>query len=132
MTVRLIRRLRFFRTMPHATAVCGKVMPGRELMSELIGHDCLFENPPLRLMRTTPLKSADVPVSDALFHGDSYWTPVSLYFSSRAMAVNRRLYRRRLRGGSITTSQGVERIHFASTLDVLFCLCRAPLSLKTH
>ena len=110
-------------------AVCGKVMPGRELMSELIGHDCFFESPPLRLIRTMPLKSADVPVPDALFHGDSYWTPVSLYFSSRAMAINRRLYRRRLRGGSITTSQGVERIHFASTLDVLFCLCRvAPFA----
>lgn len=106
--------------------VCGRVMPGRELMSELIGHGCFFESPPLRLIRTAPLRSIDVPVPSALFHGDSYWTPVSLYFSSRAMAVNRRLYRRRLRGGSITTSQRTERIHFASTLDVLFCLCRVP------
>ena len=107
-------------------AVCGRVMPGRELMSELIGHECFFEGPPLRLIRTAPLKEASVPVPDALFHGDSYWTPVSLYLSKRAMAVNRRLYRRRLREGSITTSAGTERIHFASTLEVLFCLCRFP------
>ena len=51
--------------------VCGRVMPGRELMSELIGHECFFEGPPLRLIRTAPLKEASVPVPDALFHGDS-------------------------------------------------------------
>ena len=106
--------------------VCGKVMPGRELMSELVGHGCFFESPPLRLIRALPLKEADVPVPTALFHGDSYWTPVSLYLSKRAMAVNRRLYRRRLREGSITTSAGTERIHFSSTLEVIFCLCRFP------
>ena len=105
-------------------AVCGKVLSGRNLMRELIEHDCFFESPPLRFVRTVPLKIAEVPVPSALYHGDSYWTPVSLYLSERAMAINRKLYRRRLRAGSITTSAGTERIHFASTLEVLFCLCR--------
>lgn len=105
-------------------AVCGKVLPGRALMAELVKHGCFFEGPPLRLLRAAPLKMAGVPVPEALYHGDSYWTPVSLYLSKRAMAINRQLYRRRLREGSITTSVGTERIHFASILEIVFCLCR--------
>ena len=107
-------------------AVCGQVFTGRELFGRLVNAGCFFEGPPLRLIRVAPFRENDFPIPDALFHGDSYYSPISLYLSTRAMAVNRRYYRRRLRPDSITTSTGRERVHLASSLGVLSCLCRFP------
>lgn len=107
-------------------AVCGQVFTGRELFERLMNAGCFFEGPPLRLIRVAPLRDNDFPIPGARFHGDSYYSPVSLYLSARAMAVNRCFYRRRLRPDSITTSSGKERVHLASSMEVMSCLCRFP------
>lgn len=105
-------------------AVCDRIMPGRALMTALMDAGCFYEGPPLRFLRRAHLVENSFPLPHARFHGDSYYTPVSLYLSRRAEAVNRPYYRRRLRPGSITTSPGTALIHCESSLDVLLCLCR--------
>ena len=81
-------------------------------------------SPPFRLTRLAPFKERDYPFPHgAPFHADEFFTPVSLYFSDRAMIVNKRYYKRRVRPGSISTVANMEKVHFSSLLNVLFALC---------
>lgn len=103
--------------------VCGKVMRGVELFRKLVLSECYFPGPPMRITRRSVLTEKDYDFPEAPFHGDNYFTTVSLFNSERACALNTKYYRRRVRNDSITTSVGTEKIHFLSTMNVLCCLC---------
>ncbi len=117
----VIQRFRrsFLRTYTPKPEVCGRVMFGPELFRKLVMAGCYYPGPPLRLIRRCVLEVDNYGFPDAPFHCDNYFTTVSLYNSRRAVAVNRKYYRRRVRPGSITTSAGTERIHCRSILNVI-------------
>ncbi len=103
---------------------CGKVMGGMALMRELFNNDCFHVSPPLRLIRATAIRGRDYPFPDATTRADNYFTPLSLYYSERCMAVSDRFYRRRVRNESITTGEGALRRHARNLLAVLLALYR--------
>ena len=104
--------------------ICDKVMPGGELMEQLLQLDHFHVSPPLRLIRTSVLQDNDYPFPDATSRADNYFTPLSLYYSARACAVAGRYYRRRVRDGSITTAQGSTPRLFRNMLHVMLALYR--------
>lgn len=118
------RRKRFEAYYAIPDAFCGKVMSGPDLMYELERDGHFFVSPPFRLTKLAPFKEREYPFPHgAPFHADEFFTPVSLYFSDRAMIVNRRYYRRRVRPGSISTVLHKEKVHVSSLLNVIFHLC---------
>lgn len=117
---------RFLKAYTLKDEVCGKVMSGRELFLTLERAECYFPGPPMRITRRTVLTDTEYRFPEAPFHGDNYFTTVSLYHSARACALNTKYYRRRVRNDSITTSVGTEKIHFVSTLNVLRDLLEFP------
>ena len=103
---------------------CGKIMEGMALMRSLIEHDCFHVSPPLRLIRTSAVRDRAYPFPDATTRADNYFTPLSLHYSERAMAVADRYYLRRVRNGSISTSPESVRRHSRNLLAVLLALYR--------
>ena len=104
--------------------LCNKVMSGSDLMFALEQAGHFYVSPPLRLLRLAPFKECECPFPHgAPFHADEYFTPVSLYLARRAMIVNKYYYKRRVRPGSISTAANMEKVHYASMLNVLFWLC---------
>ena len=103
---------------------CNRVMGGLALMEELFKADCYHVSPPLRLIRSSVIKGKDYPPIDATSRADNYYTTLSLYYSGRAMAVDRSYYRRRVRNDSISTVEGSEIRHFTNLLKVLLALYR--------
>ncbi len=106
-----------------ASCVCGKVMSGMELMSALQEQDSFHVSPPLRIIRTSVMRDHEYGFPDARSRADNYFTPVSLYYSRRAMAIRRKYYIRRVREGSITTAAGAPERHFRNILVVIAALC---------
>ena len=104
--------------------ICGKIMSGVELMGQMMRTGRFFVGPPLRFVRMAPLKTAAIPSPNAFYHGDNYYSAVWLYLAERAMAIDRKYYRRRVHGSSITTATGKEGVHFQSILNVIVALCR--------
>ena len=115
------RMTRYYSISPRC---CGKVMDGMALMRELFANDCFHVSPPLRLIRTTVIRGREYPFPDATTRADNYFTPLSLYYSGRCMAVPDRFYRRRVRNESITTGEGALRRHARNLLAVLLALYR--------
>ena len=107
-----------------APACCGKVMDGMALMQDLLEHDCFHVSPPLRLIRASAVRGRPYPFPDATTRADNYFTPLSLYYSKRALAVSDRYYLRRVRNGSISTSPESVRRHSRNLLAVLLALYR--------
>ena len=106
--------------------LCGKVMSGADLFRKSVAAGCYFPGPPMRLTRKSVIEAKNCGFPEAPYHGDNYFTTVSLYNSARVMALSRKYYRRRVRSDSITTSVGTEKIHYASTLNVLKALLEFP------
>lgn len=104
--------------------ICGKVMTGIELMGQMMRTGRFFVGPPLRFVRMASLKANVIPSPGVLYHGDNYYSVAWLYLAKRAMAVDRKYYRRRLHESSITTAKGREGVHFQSLLNVIVALCR--------
>ena len=112
-------RRRFVLAYALKAAVCDKVMSGPDLFRKLVLSGCYFPGPPMRIIRKRVLDTDNYGFPEAPFHGDNYFTTVSLYNSRRAIALDRKYYRRRVRPDSITTSVGTEKIHYASTVNVV-------------
>lgn len=111
--------------------ICGKVMSGRDLMGKMMKTGRFFVGPPLRFVRMSLIKKEAFPSPNAFYHGDNYYSAVWLYVAERAMAIDRRFYKRRVHGSSITTAKGKEQVHFQSILNVIVALCRvAPFREK--
>ena len=79
-----------------APSVCEKAMSGMELMSALQEHNSFHVSPPLRLTRMSVIRDNEYGFPDATSRADNYFTPISLYYSRRAMALDRKYYIRRL------------------------------------
>ena len=105
-------------------AVCGRIASGEEIFSLLEDNGCYFPSPPLRLIRATVLKQNEYGFPDALYHGDNYFTTVSLFYAHRACVIPKKYYNRRIRTDSMTTSGGNEGIQFISTFNVILELSR--------
>ena len=105
------------------SALCGKVMPGMDLMSAMVRMDKFHVSPPLRIIRASVIKDNRYGFPDARSRADNYFTPISLYYSRRAVAVGDRYYRRRVREDSITTAPGAAGRHFRNLLFVMAALC---------
>ena len=103
--------------------VCGKIMSGMELMSALLERDSFHVSPPLRIIRTSVIRDNEYGFPDAQTRADNYFTPISLYYSRRAVAIDRKYYTRRVREGSITTASGAPERHFRNILFVIAALC---------
>lgn len=106
------------------TKLKGKVMTGMELMGALMDADHFHVSPPLRLIRATVMKGRKYGFPDARSRADNYFTPLTLFYSRRACAVDTRYYRRRVRNGSITTASDAERRHFRNMFQVMLGLYR--------
>ena len=119
---RWARRMeRYYSIVP---ACCGKVMDGMTLMRQLLANDCFHVSPPLRLIRSAVVRDNAYPFPDATTRADNYFTPLSLHYSQRALAVPDRHYLRRVRNGSISTSPESIRRHARNLLAVLLALYR--------
>lgn len=105
------------------SSVCGKIMSGMELMSALLERDSFHVSPPLRLIRTSVIRDNVYGFPDAQTRADNYFTPIALYYSQRAVAIDRKYYTRRVREGSITTASGAPERHFRNILFVIAALC---------
>ena len=92
--------------------VCGKIMSGMELMSALLERDSFHVS-----------RDNVYGFPDAQTRADNYFTPISLYYSRRAVAIDRKYYTRRVREGSITTASGAPERHFRNILFVIAALC---------
>ena len=119
-------RKRFITAYALKDSVCGKAMSGPDLFRKSVLANCYFPGPPMRITRKHVIDAKNCGFPEAPFHGDNYFTTVSLYNSNRAMALNRKYYRRRVRTDSITTSVGTEKIHYASTVNVVKALLEFP------
>ena len=119
---RWARRMERYYSIAHAC--CGKVMDGMALMQDLLEHDCFHVSPPLRVIRGAVVRDNPYPFPDATTRADNYFTPLSLHYSKRALAVADRHYRRRVRNGSISTSPESIRRHARNLLAVLLALYR--------
>ena len=115
------RMTRYYFISPYC---CGKVMDGMGLMGELFDKGCFHVSPPLRFIRATVIRGQEYPFPDATTRADNYFTPLSLYYSKRCMAVPDRFYRRRVRNESITTGEEALRRHARNLLAVLLALYR--------
>ena len=104
----------------------GRVMSGIELMGSLLGARHFHVSPPLRLIRATAIKGREYGLPDARSRADNYFTPVFLYYSKRACAVNRRYYRRRVRDDSLTTATNAPQRHFRNLAHVIAALAEFP------
>ena len=104
--------------------VCGKIATGAEVFASLQESGCYYPSPPLRLIRTSILKENEFGFPEAPYHGDNYFTTVSLYYARRACVIPNKYYNRRIRTDSMTTSIGKESIQFSSTFNVILELCR--------
>ena len=106
--------------------LCGKVLDGAALLSELHSRRRFFASVPLRFMRLDAIRTAKLRFPEGLLHEDEYFTPLSLLASQRTEVVCDRLYRRRLRMDSIETARsadgGDEARHLAHLVAVMSLL----------
>lgn len=93
------------------SGLTGRVMSGRDLMLAQFGESYHCVTVQLRAFRRGSLDSRTCRFPEGLIHEDNYFTPVALLLASRAMLISDRLYRRRVRAGSIMTASGAERRH---------------------
>ena len=112
-------RKRTLRGHPLEDGLCGRVMEGRELLAELHRQKCFAPCMCLRLMRTNTLRAANLRFLNVAYHEDDFFTPAAMLASKRALALNRILYHRRLRGGSIMTRDGIMTLRAQSSFKNL-------------
>lgn len=93
------------------SGLTGRVMSGRDLMLAQFGESYHCTTVQLRVFRRESLDPGICRFPEGLIHEDNYFTPVALLSASRAMLIPDRLYRRRVRAGSIMTASGTERFH---------------------
>ncbi len=115
------RMLRYYSISPKC---CGKIMDGMSAMQMLLDNGCFHVSPPLRLIRATAVCGREYPFPDATTRADNYFTPVSLYYSKRCMAISARYYCRRVRNDSISTERGSLARHARNLLAVIIALYR--------
>ena len=103
--------------------VAGKVMNGTRLFAELHARKAFNVCVPLRLfLRESLPEGLEFP--EGVIHEDNYFTPVALFAAQRAMVIGDRLYRRRVRAGSIMTGRGMQQKRANGYAEVRRLLCK--------
>ena len=98
-------------------AIAGRILSGPELFSALVGANAFFASVPLRFFRRNAIPDRlRFPVG--LLHEDNYFSPLALLSAQRAAAIQDRLYRRRVRFGSIMTELGNANRHASDMLSI--------------
>ena len=103
---------------------CEKITSGKELFHILSENRSFFVGFPMRLVRRGLIQGVEIPKCNALWHADNFYTVVWMYQSKRAMAINRKYYKRRVHRDSITMAKDSDAQHFKSILSVLISFCR--------
>lgn len=106
-----------------AEECCGKVMDGNELFNSLCRNKSFFVGFPMRLLRREMLQKNGILPCGAEWHADNFYTVVWMYRSERAMAINRKFYKRRVHRASITMMKDEEATHFQNILAVIMAFC---------
>ena len=118
---RQMDRFRRYYTLP--AEICNRAMPGDELFHALVSVDRFHASQPLRFYRLGTLKEHDCRFPVGMLHEDNYFAPLGLRFAARAMAFNRRYYRRRVRDESIMTSTADLSPRLHGLFGVIVALC---------
>ena len=103
---------------------CDKVMDGKELFRLLCKNRSFFVGFPMRLIRRCIIQGMGIPYCEAKWHADNFYTVVWMYRSRRALAINRKYYKRRVHRNSITMVKDSDEKHFGSILSVILAFCR--------
>ena len=97
--------------------IANRILSGPALFSAMIGANAFFVSVPLRFFRRGSIPDGlRFPVG--LVHEDNYFSPLALLAARRAVAIQDRLYRRRIRAGSITTTAGNAGRHATDLLTI--------------
>lgn len=102
----------------------GSVMSGLDLFRGLVDRNAFFASVPLRFFRRRSLPES-LRFPEGLLHEDNYFSPLALLAANRALAVTDRLYIRRVRAGSIMTSQN-RRAEHAESLKTIYTMLGRP------
>ncbi|MBE6398611.1 MAG: glycosyltransferase [Lentisphaerae bacterium] len=81
----------------------NRVLSGLELFSQLL-QSVIFTAPWSKITRTSIIKDNNIQFPHGYIHSDNFFTAKSMLFCKKAIALNERLYIRRIREGSITTA----------------------------
>lgn len=119
-------RRRFQNRYSSTLPIDGVVMTGERLMRTLMENRDFYVGLPLRLLRTSVIRSCAWGSVDVSCHADMYFTPAYLCLSRRATWVKASYYRRRIREGSITTMADSEAEHLRCLVVVLLELVKIP------
>ena len=95
--------------------VCG----GAAMFARLVESDSFYVSSPLRLLRKDVVERKRLRFVEGIIHEDNHFTPLALIASKRAVVLPDRLYRRRLRSGSIMSAPNADVRHAAA------CFCIA-------
>lgn len=106
-----------------AEACCGKVMGGKELFEALCRNKSFFVGFPMRILRREMIQGNKIPPCNALWHADNFYSVVWMYWAKRAMAIDRKFYKRRVHRASITMKKDEDATHFQSILVVIMAFC---------
>lgn len=107
-----------------AEECCGKIMTGKELFESLCRNKSFFVGFPMRLLKRSMVLFDGIPQCSAMWHADNFYTVVWMYWSKRAMAIDRKFYKRRVHRASITMKKDEEEVHFTSILSVIFAFAQ--------
>ena len=99
------------------------VLSGVKLFSLLEKEDHFFATQQTRFYLLRSLTDYNLTYPDGLLHEDNYMAPVSLRFAKRAMMVDRSFLARRIRAGSIVTSNGDKSARFKGIWGIVEQLC---------
>ena len=104
-------------------ACCGRVMGGKELFETLCRNKSFFVGFPMRILRREMIQGNKIPPCNALWHADNFYSVVWMYWAKRAMAIDRKFYKRRVHRASITMKKDEDATHFQSILIVIMAFC---------
>lgn len=100
---------------------------GADLFSRLIERDAFFASVPLRFFLRESIPSW-LRFPPGLLHEDNYFSPLALLQAHNAIAIPDQFYRRRIRQGSITTSNDKSTRH----AEGLRCIYRGLLQAERN
>ena len=107
--------------------LCGRVLPGPDLLAEIIQEKCYSPCIWLRLYKTGMLREADIRFLPNNIHEDTLFTPLTHFFSKRSMAVQTTVLNRRIRPGSIMTESAFGVNRFLNTYQITQEWAKTPL-----
>ena len=99
-------------------SIYREICKGADLFAQLVAVDSFYVSVPLRFMRRDVIEGAHLRFVEGVIHEDNHFTPLALIAAKRAVAIPDRLYRRRLRSGSIMSAPGADVRHAAACFAV--------------